>query len=196
MEIPYVNNANVEVDRQKLKEERKLRNKIKKLEKRAIKQKENEEKQLALKLQPKGRQVTLITRECANKIMKSNTSHASTYTFNNQTDFPELGTKYVRNDILKSDNNLGTTNFKINEQTVKVPLADFLERSSVKIVKPKLQCAEKYLGNPLDSDMPVRKRGKHRLIVEKQHSKFKQRIISDLKRHAESDVPVDNKPYM
>ncbi|KAF2894228.1 hypothetical protein ILUMI_11953 [Ignelater luminosus] len=174
--------CNQHVDRIKLKEERKLRNKEKKIAKKLEKQRDREQKELLLKLQLRNNNVTLITQDFADKVVGGTSAAVAFHrqeSFSN-VDFPELtsaGGKVKRHQF-------PTPYVEINDKKKlsKLELADFIYTPSTSTKQVKIASTpENYNGNPLDSDMPIRKRGKHKETPKpKSPSKLKRDILNEL----------------
>ncbi|KAF5295324.1 hypothetical protein FQA39_LY13189 [Lamprigera yunnana] len=160
-------NIVVDMDRLKLREERALRRKEKKVVQMLVKRKEKEEKELQFKIQPVGGNINLITQDFANKFSEQN---LNTLSVRYETNVPLLSKlcRTPKKEVLS--------------------LGDFLNDSSVTHKPVKTQPYIKYSGNPLDSDLPVRKRGKQR-----ETPKIKR--PSALKRDILKDKPTYNTKY-
>lgn len=174
----------IDIDRIKLKEERRQRNKEKKAAKKLEKQRDREQKELLLKLQLRNNNVTLITQDFADKVVGGSSTTVAFHrqeSFNN-IDFPELtstGGKAKRHSLPISYMEINNDKKKLSS----LELADFIYTPSTSTTKPVkiASIPENYNGNPLDSDMPIRKRGKHKEVPKpKNHSKLKRDILNEI----------------
>lgn len=197
-------NSNTGIDRVQLKEERRIRNKQKKLAKQLESQRKREQANL-LKLQPKSNYLTLLTQDDAKRIVGNIPLRSSNHEFSvSERDFPSLE-ETGRINVHKSGSNQvvhlepsGKSLAKIN-----VELADLLNRPSALTIPHKsvpVRCTStaSYGGNSLDSDMPVRSRGKVREEPkEKKPTLLKQKILQDKSENVDlKENPFEsNLPY-
>ncbi|KAK4882409.1 hypothetical protein RN001_005728 [Aquatica leii] len=177
-----------DLDRLRIKEERVRRNNIKKTEKKLERKRQQEQKDLQLKMQPIGGNVSLITQDFVDKITKKHSVLNSNDILNDERNFPTLG---KLNRTPKRDLAIGNSVLSVNSSNNKqvLSLGDFINaKTNESVVCKKLRIAvdTKYSGNPLDSDVPIRKRGKFREVPKpKRFSALKREINRDMEEYTE-----------
>ncbi|KAF5301004.1 hypothetical protein FQR65_LT08987 [Abscondita terminalis] len=174
------------LDTLKIEEEKAIRNKAKK----TIKKLERQKKRERLKIQKVGGNINIITQDFVDKFIGKPSVSNPTEISDNEINFPALGNN---NRITKRavENVSSVNNIASSSDKQVLSLGDFIVAKSEGISTLKKENAvidTRYAGNSLDSDAPVRKRGKHR-------EKSKQKRDSFLKREIKLDIAelIENK---
>lgn len=204
MEEILENSSSINIDRDQLREERKVRKKLKKEAKKLDKQKEQSKLEALYNVRPQGSNVNLITPQFANFAAKSYTIESN----NNkreklkltEKDFPRIGeTSKVPHINKYEDNSNKNENVRILKNDIKritksgmnINLLDLINNTTkVHQTKQKVNSTvTTYSGNPLDSSQPQRSKGKRKEgHPNKKDSKLKKCIKEEFVEDA-NDLP-------
>lgn len=177
-------------DREKLKEERNLRNKQKREAKKLEKLKQKSKLDALYNIRPQGSNVNLITPHFANFATRNNSVASNQKDIENlnltENDFPRIGeTPKIQakvKDITKSSDNIPKNEIKRNTKSrININLLELLNTSTkVPQTKQKVDSSNTaYSGNPLDSAQPQRSKGKHKEGQAKKKETKLKRVINE-----------------
>lgn len=187
-------------DRTKLKEQRAIRNKQKKIEKQIKIQKEREQNNALSRRQPINTHLSLVSQDFVQKLTNSSTIDARN-AFQplvlTKEEFPAIGEKSDKVRHSKKHTSVTEINEWDNKRSKKhgaarVSIAEFLAPVAKPIQQQPSSKTEVYRGNSLDSALPERKWGKHRETPKiKRLTQLKASILKEKDEVDDSGTKID-----